>query len=70
LRKAAITTGPCIDKLTSETGYGYSASLTYDSFGRPSSKTETVDNGSNYTSTTYDSNSRPLSVAYPTGLTV
>jgi YD repeat-containing protein len=60
-----------IGKLASESGYGYSASLTYDSFGRPSAKTETMDNGSAYTVTTnYDALSRPSSMVYPTGLTV
>lgn len=60
-----------IGKLGSESGYGYSANFVYDGLGRPSSKTETMDDASSYTVTsTYDSVGRPATVAYPTGLTV
>ena len=60
-----------VGKLASESGYGYSASVSYDALGRPSAKTETMDDGQHYAVTTsYDSYSRPATVAYPTGLTV
>ena len=60
-----------VGKLASESGYGYSASVSYDALGRPSAKAETMDDGQHYTvSTSYDSYSRPATVAYPTGLTV
>ncbi|WP_127077260.1 RHS repeat-associated core domain-containing protein [Rhodomicrobium lacus] len=60
-----------VGKLAAASGYGYSAAFTYDELGRPSAKTETMDDGSAYTVTTsYDALSRPASVSYPTGLTV
>ena len=48
-----------VGKLASESGYGYSASVSYDALGRPSAKAETMDDGQHYTvSTSYDSYSR------------
>ena len=56
-----------IGKLTRTYNAGYEAVSSYDSLGRPSSVTETID-GMAYTVTTgYDAYSRPQTLTYPSG---
>jgi len=59
-----------VGKLASSSGYGYEASNLYDSLGRPSSATETIDGTGYTTTTTYDASGRPYRTAYASGLTV
>ncbi|CAA2142181.1 FG-GAP-like repeat-containing protein [Hyphomicrobium sp. ghe19] len=56
-----------IGKLTSASGYGYQSTVTYDSLGRPSAATETIDAATYTVATTYDALSRPATVTYPSG---
>ncbi len=59
-----------VGKAASTSGYGYTATPTYDSFGRPASVTEAMDGYSFTVSTSYDSLGRPATTAFPSGLTV
>jgi RHS repeat-associated protein len=61
LASAAITSGP---------SPGYQRSYTYDSLGRPSQVTITVDGASYAIGTTYDANGRLSTASYPSGLAV
>ena len=47
---------------------GYESVPTYDSFGRPSTNTETIDGTAYLVANTYDAFSRPLDLTYPSGL--
>ncbi len=63
------TGNKAIGKLVASTsGNGYASTADYDSFGRPSQATETIDGTAYTTTTTYDSFSRADSVIYPSGL--
>ena len=59
-----------IGKLADESLPGYTATYTYDSFGRPSSTDALVDFATFTSSTTYDSFGRVEDTTYPSGVTV
>lgn len=57
-------------KLSSVSMPGYSAAYTYDALLRGKDVTETIEGVPYVMSTAYDAGSRPLSMTYPSGLTV
>ena len=62
--------GKGIGKLHKVTSNGYVVTNSYDNLGRASSSTERIDNLNFTSTTTYDAQSRPATVRYPSGLTI